>query len=537
MKATRLLAVTLLSAFALCPTTGLPGAWATEPPPPQLVGHWRFDEVSGTICHDEAGQHDGTLSPGGALFVGNGIAGGALALDRTQGGYASVPHISELNDDAFTLLFWMKTSAADTTPGTWVIGQHEYWHANGWLYGFNTSVSKTTLYLDGSSTILETDAPLTDAAWHQVAIAYDRGGQTSLYVDGSPAKATRDSVNLTDRGAPLVLGGVFGLEVVGVIKPAYTGLIDDVQAYSGALTAEQIDLLHQNPGRSLAELVEPLWIEPNGGEFLGSVEVSMGTPVPTAIIRYTLDGSDPTIGSSRYQDPITLNATTTVRARLYVNDFPASEIVAATFTRLPAITFDPEGGLFTNSVAVALSNNLGLGTVRYTTDGSDPVATSPAHAAPVVLTAAATIKACVFLTGFPVSEVYAADYARVYALDDGISNEWREQYFGPGYLTDPRVAPDADPDEDGWDNWFEFDRDTDPTDPDSHPQTLATIRAVPAISWTSVPGMTYRVLRKNAVSAPEWEIVLPAFLATEETSRYIDADAPATAIYQIEVVP
>lgn len=537
MNAFRLFAVVVLPAFAVCSPGGLPVAWSLEPPLPELVGHWRFDEAAGEIFHDATSQNDGQLSAGGALFVAGGVAGGAVALDRTQGGYAAVPHLPGLNDTSFTVLFWMRTAADDTSSGTWLISQHEHWHANGWLFGLNQTVSKGTLYLNDTTGTIQTTTSLNDGSWHQIAISYDHGGQTALYVDGAPAEATRDSVNLVDREAPFVIGGAFGLEAVGVIKPAYTGLIDDVQAYGAALTGEQVDLLYQNPGRSLADLVEPLQISPNGGDFLGSVEVTMGTSVPTAVIRYTLDGSEPTTDSPIYQEALTLNATTTVRARLFVNEFPASEIVSATFTELPAITFTPGGGLFTNSIAVALSNNLDLGTLRYTTDGNDPEAGSPAYANPVVLTTAATIKARVFLTGFPVSEVYAASYARVYALDDGISNEWRERYFGAGYLTDPRVAPEADPDEDGWNNRFEFERQTDPTDPDSYPPTIATIRAVPAISWTSVPGMTYRVLRKNSVSVPEWEEVLPAFLATEESSRYIDADAPATAIYQVEVVP
>lgn len=56
----------------------------------------------------------------------------------------------------------------------------------------------------------------------------------------------------------------------------------------------------------------------------------------------------------------------------------------------------------------------------------------------------------VFLNNFPITEVLSASYARVYALDDGIPAEWRERYFGPGYLTDPRGAAEADPDGDGW---------------------------------------------------------------------------------------
>lgn len=67
----------------------------------------------------------------------------------------------------------------------------------------------------------------------------------------------------------------------------------------------------------------PLAIRPNGGSFTNSVSVSLVSGVAGAEIRYTTDGSEPVLQSTRYQAAFELTRTTTVKARLFVNGFPA----------------------------------------------------------------------------------------------------------------------------------------------------------------------------------------------------------------------
>ena len=156
--------------------------------------------------------------------------------------------------------------------------------------------------------------------------------------------------------------------------------------------------------------------DPNGGTFTASVDVAIACATDGATIRYTTNGSDPTASSTEYGGPVTLKATTTIKARAFVAGLADSEVASATFTvdppagQVAAPEFNPNGGTFTGSVDVTISTATSGATVRYTTDGSDPDATSTQYANPVHLTATTTLKARAFKTGLTDSEVGSATF-------------------------------------------------------------------------------------------------------------------------------
>lgn len=282
-----------------------------------------------------------------------------------------------------------------------------------------------------------------------------------------------------------------------------------------------------------------LEILPNGGTFTNSVQVSLASGVSNSVIRYTTNGDDPTGASAAYTVPFTLTETATVKARLFVNGFPASEIVEATYALYvpPDIQFNPPGQLFTNQLSVTLVNNVGAGTIRYTMDGAEPTSASTAYSGPLNLTAGATIRARVFLNTFPISEEFSETYARVYAFgDDGVPFAWREQYFGPGFLTNPCAAAGADCDDDGYSVTEEYQYTTDPTDGDSAPEILLTVRVVPKLTFTTIPGRSYRIDRTTTLNPPDWQTIVESVQATGAELHYVDEEAPDNSFYRIELV-
>ncbi len=79
--------------------------------------------------------------------------------------------------------------------------------------------------------------------------------------------------------------------------------------------------------------------------------------------------------------------------------------------------FSPPGGVFTNGVSVTLKANPPAATVRYTVDGSEPTADSPAYAAALAFTNTTLLKARAFEAGQPAGATRSQTYTM---LDPGV---------------------------------------------------------------------------------------------------------------------
>lgn len=75
-------------------------------------------------------------------------------------------------------------------------------------------------------------------------------------------------------------------------------------------------------------------ISADSSSFVGTARVSMTTQTPGAKIHYTLDGSEPTMNSAAYVEPITLNSTSTVKARAISTWRDDHFVTSATYRRL-----------------------------------------------------------------------------------------------------------------------------------------------------------------------------------------------------------
>jgi hypothetical protein len=86
--------------------------------------------------------------------------------------------------------------------------------------------------------------------------------------------------------------------------------------------------IHSLPG---PPVVAPPELAPKGGDFPGPVRVELRHPDPSAVIRYTLDGSAPTAKSLVYVGPVELKAAATVRTRAFKPDCTPSITVQETY--------------------------------------------------------------------------------------------------------------------------------------------------------------------------------------------------------------
>lgn len=80
-------------------------------------------------------------------------------------------------------------------------------------------------------------------------------------------------------------------------------------------------------------VARPVTISPDGGEFIGSIDVSMETEETDGVIRYTLDGSEPAeTNGFVYAGPFTLEASATVRAAAFAEGKRTSILTGQTYT-------------------------------------------------------------------------------------------------------------------------------------------------------------------------------------------------------------
>lgn len=129
-----------------------------------------------------------------------------------------------------------------------------------------------------------------------------------------------------------------------------------------------------------------------------------------ATIRYTTDGSTPTATTGLvYSAPISVSATSNIKA-IAVSGTTVSSVLNLTYTIAPlSISADKTSGTYYTPLSVILSSVAGT-TIRYTTDGSTPTATTgTVYSAPISINATTIIKAISVLNS-TVSSVLTLNY-------------------------------------------------------------------------------------------------------------------------------
>src|SRR6266542_2388187 len=160
-------------------------------------------------------------------------------------------------------------------------------------------------------------------------------------------------------------------------------------------------------------------LSPATGTYTAAQTVSMSTTSPGVTIRYPLDGSTPATASTAYTAPITVGTSTTVKAVGFRYNWSSSAVASATYTMnfgtLAAPGLSPGTGTYTSEAVVMMSAIAGA-TVRYTTNGTTPTASSTAYTTPVSVTATTTIIAKAFHPDYTASPTATATYTIVVAI-------------------------------------------------------------------------------------------------------------------------
>ena len=153
---------------------------------------------------------------------------------------------------------------------------------------------------------------------------------------------------------------------------------------------------------------------PAAGEVLSGTEVAISCATTGATIYYTTDGSTPTTASTEYTAAIEVTAAVTIKAIAVKADMTDSAVATAAYTIViptaAAPTFTPNGGEVAKGSTVVLATTTPDGVIHYTTNGSNPTASSPAYTDPIVINANTTIKALTIADGYKNSSVVSKSF-------------------------------------------------------------------------------------------------------------------------------
>lgn len=135
--------------------------------------------------------------------------------------------------------------------------------------------------------------------------------------------------------------------------------------------------------------------------------VTITTATTDGVIRYTLDGNDPTESSAVYSSAIEITATKTLKAKVFKTGYTASSVASATYTMTCATpTYSANAGTFTGPTAITLSTTTEGATIYYTTDGSTPSSSSIEYTGgDIAINVTTTIKIIAIKDGYNNSSV------------------------------------------------------------------------------------------------------------------------------------
>jgi len=207
---------------------------------PTLVGHWTFDEGSGTTS---AGI-GGSFSFSGKVSWAPGVAESALKFDGASA-YATVADAPALHmeTESFTVACSIRPNG---TAIYRIVNKWDHGPMRGWLLDINGQAGEPdrpghlrARLSDGPVNVNVTvDAQVATNAWTAIAMVVDRTAkEVRLYAGGNQVgNAGLGALGSLGNGASLAIGWIPGTPG-GLF---YDGTIDDLRLYRRALTPAQI---------------------------------------------------------------------------------------------------------------------------------------------------------------------------------------------------------------------------------------------------------------------------------------------------------
>jgi alpha-tubulin suppressor-like RCC1 family protein len=331
------------------------------------------------------------------------------------------------------------TSSPEVPGGGVVVDASLTLKLRGWKTGWEPSDASTAVYEMRIAGLSFAPAPGSHSGAQSVTISTSTSGVTIHYTTSGREPTVAD---------PSIASG----QSVAV---GQTSMLKALAVRTGWAPAAAAGIYTINLGTAAAPTFNP-----PGGTYAAPQTVAIASTTGGATIRYTTDGSEPSAFSPLYTGPVALRGSAQLKARAFKGSWTASATGSAVYTfgvgtvAMPRLS--PLGGTFTTRQTVSVTSDTAGATVRYTTDGSDPTASSAlVPGGGVVVDRPLLLKAKAWKDGTPESGVARADFSITgdvsagghYSLalkTDGTVWMWgvsEGQLHGGGSAADPVLNP------------------------------------------------------------------------------------------------
>ena len=284
---------------------------------------------------NNATQSSGTNKP--TLVTGAISASPALAFNGTNEYMALPSGFAKFPSGASIFAVYKPTAG---TAGARII---DFGPANT-TDSFNLSIASTTtdtytVYNGSTATSLTNTAGMTLNQFQLLEMVQTQGGLATMWTNSTQnGQAALQSISNVNR-----TGNFIGQASSG--SNYFTGQIAEIFVFNAGLNAtDRVNLenyVASKYGIGSPPAVPPT-ITPASGVYPGTQSVSMTQPIGSQV-RYTLDGSVPTITSPLYTAPFLVTTTTTVNAMAFYTSGPSPSAMVTS-----VITIDPSSGPVSN---------------------------------------------------------------------------------------------------------------------------------------------------------------------------------------------
>jgi glycosidase len=240
----------------------------------------------------------------------------------------------------------------------------------------------------------------------KVAVGLAKDGSGSFTFNNVPNGTYRDAVtgrtvNVTNGNLSFTVqsnsAGIYVLNGVGMIGENGAGFFEACPSGCSDPLAVQIN--------------------PSSGNFTAPISVSMSSSGGSGArtIRYTTDGTTPSVSSTIYTAPFSVSTATTVTAKVWDASNNSSDIDAQVYTFVlpkPVVSVSPVAGNYFDPISVSFSATTGTSpyTFYYTTDGSTPTVSSTVFTTAFNVSTATTVKVIAKDANNQFSDVVTAAY-------------------------------------------------------------------------------------------------------------------------------